>query len=100
MTSVRFFGDLPFWIGAALALVSGVAAWTYYRREMHDLPGRLRWLLPGLRATAVLLIVLILTGPVLHHRHVIGELGRVLVFLDTSESMRAANPVPASAVPQ
>ena len=92
MTSVRFLGDLPLWAGALLALLAGLVAWRYYRRESHDLPGRLRWFLPLLRALAVLLAVMTLTGPVLHHRQVIGQLGRVLVFLDTSASMEARDP--------
>jgi hypothetical protein len=87
MTSIRFVGDVPLWAGLLVAVAVGLGAWKYYRRESHDLPGRLRWLLPGLRATAFFLAVLTLTGPVLRHRRVIGQLGRVLVFLDGSASM-------------
>ncbi|MHC4398645.1 MAG: hypothetical protein ACYTG0_03100 [Planctomycetota bacterium] len=87
MTSLRFIGDLPLWAGVLIALAVGLAAWRYYRRESHDLPGRLRWWLPLLRAAAFFLAVMTLTGPMLHHRQVIGELGRVLVFLDTSQSL-------------
>ena len=90
-THVRFVGDLPVWAGLLLALLAGLAAWRYYRRESHDLPGRLRWVLPVLRAVAVFLVVMILTGPILHHRRVIGQLGRVMVFLDASQSMEATD---------
>jgi hypothetical protein len=36
----------------------------------------------------VFLAILMLTGPVLHHRKVVGERGRVLVFVDASQSMK------------
>ncbi len=91
MTSIRFVGDLPLWAGLLLALVVALGGWRYYRRESYDLPGRLRWGLPLMRSLAFFLAVMILTGPVLHHRRVIGELGRVMVFLDTSGSMEATD---------
>jgi len=87
MTTVRFVGDLPLWAGTLLALAAGLVVWRYYRRESHDLPNRLRWLLPLLRAAAFFVAVMTLTGPVLHHRQIIGQLGRVLIYLDTSQSM-------------
>ncbi|MFV1965867.1 MAG: hypothetical protein ACC628_10620 [Pirellulaceae bacterium] len=87
MTSIRFVGDVPLWAGMLLALLAGLGAWWYYRRESRDLPGRLRWLLPLLRAMVFFLAVMTMTGPVLHHRQIIGQLGRVVVFVDTSQSM-------------
>jgi uncharacterized membrane protein len=91
MTNIRFVGNLPWLVGLLLAAAAALVAWWLYRRERHDLPGRLRWALPALRAGAVFLAVLTLTGPVLHHRQVIGQLGRVLVFLDGSQSMAVAD---------
>ncbi len=86
-TSLRFVGDWPWWAGVAAACVLGLAALLLYRREM--LAGRwwARLLLPGLRALAVFMIVLMLSGPVLHHRKVIGQLSRLLLFVDGSKSM-------------
>ena len=92
MTSIRFLGDIPFWVGVPLALAAALAVWFYYRRERHDLPPRLRVWLPLLRAAAVALTLLVLTGPVLHHRRVEGQLGRVVVFVDTSLSMGVHDP--------
>ena len=66
MTSLRFVGDLPLWL---------------------DLPRRLKWLLPLLRSLAFFLGIMVLTGPVLHHRTIIGQLGRVKIYLDASRSM-------------
>lgn len=87
MTSIRFVGDLSLWIGLAAALVVGLLSWRYYRHESFDLPHRLRWFLPLLRSLAFFLGVMVLTGPVLHHRKIIGELGRVTVYVDASQSM-------------
>jgi len=91
-TSIRFVGDLSIWIGIALTLVVGVLSWRYYRRESFDLPGHLRWVLPLLRSLAFGLGILILTGPVLHHRTIIGELGKVNIYIDTSQSMTKLDP--------
>ena len=90
-TSLRFLGDLNAWIGALLAVALAAGAWFLYRRETRDRADRLRWLLPTLRALAVFLIVLALTGPVLHHERVIRELGRLFVFIDGSGSMEVAD---------
>ena len=92
MTSIRFVGDLfvgeySVWLGFTLAAIFAVLSWVFYRRESFDLPHRLRWVLPLLRSLAFALGVLILTQPVLHHRKVIGELGRVKIYVDGSQSM-------------
>jgi hypothetical protein len=87
MTTMRFVGDVPLWLGLALALIVCVLSWRYYRRESFDLPRRLRVILPLLRSLAFFLGIMVLTGPVLHHRRTIGELGRVKIYLDASRSM-------------
>ncbi|MEQ9407955.1 MAG: hypothetical protein RIK87_09530 [Fuerstiella sp.] len=87
MTSVRFVGALPLWPGLLLAVLVAIISWRFYRRESLDLPARLRWSLPLLRSLAFALGILILTGPVLHHRQTIGELGRVKLYVDASASM-------------
>ena len=50
MTTLRFVGDLPLWLGLLLAAVVAIMAWRYYRRESFELPHRLRWFLPLLRS--------------------------------------------------
>jgi len=87
MTSLRFVGDLPLWLGLGLALIVCAMSWMYYSRESFDLPRRLQWFLPLLRSLAFFLGIMILTGPVLHHRTIIGELGKVKIYLDASRSM-------------
>ena len=87
MTTLRFVGDIPLWLGLGLALIAGLLSWRYYRRESFDLPRGLRWFLPLLRSLAFFLGIMVLTGPVLHHRTIIGELGRVKIYLDGSRSM-------------
>lgn len=92
MTSVRFVGDLPLWMGLLLSASLAVMAWRYYRRESLELPAGLRRTLPLLRSLAFFLTAMILTGPVLHHRKVIGELGRVKIYIDGSASMTMRDP--------
>ena len=85
--SLKFLGDLNPWVGAAVAAGLAAFAWSLYRRETRTNAGRLSWLLPFTRMLVVFMAVLMLTGPVLHHRKVIGERGRVLLFVDGSRSM-------------
>lgn len=87
MTSIRFVGELPLWLGLTLAAVVTVLSWRFYRRESFELARSLRWLLPMLRVSAFFLGVMMLTGPVVHHRKIIGELGHVKIYLDASRSM-------------
>src|SRR5205814_10118666 len=76
------------WVGAGVALALAALAWSLYRRETRTNATRLRWLLPVIRMAVVVLAILMLTGPVVHHRKVVGERGRVLVFVDASQSMK------------
>ncbi|MBV8880725.1 MAG: hypothetical protein JO332_12210, partial [Planctomycetaceae bacterium] len=86
--NLRFMGDWNPWVGAAVAVALAALAWVLYRRETRTNLTRLRWMLPVIRMLVVFLAVLMLTGPVLHHRKVVGERGRVLVFVDASQSMK------------
>ena len=91
-TTLRWTGDWPWFAGLAVALLLAAIAWMLYRRDLHSHNRWLRVLLPALRALAVILIVLMLSGPVLHHRKVIGQLARLILCIDTSESMQLADP--------
>jgi hypothetical protein len=86
-TTVRFVGDWPWGWVAVLAVVCACAAWTLYRRELSRLGVRWIWWAAGMRATAIAMTVFMLSGPVLHHRKVVGDVSRLLVFLDGSLSM-------------
>ncbi len=87
MGSIRFAGDLPPILVAVGALVIALLVMLLYLRETRSLSMPYCYLLPALRASAVVLVILILAGPVWHHRQVIGTLGRVVFAVDTSESM-------------
>jgi len=87
MTELRFVGDLRIWYGIPLALVAGIIIWKLYRRETRSRKDVLSWLLPLLRTFAVILLILLLTEPVLRHRWIVGQLARILVFVDNSQSM-------------
>jgi len=91
-TTLRWVGDWPWFAGLGVALLLGALAWMLYRRDMLAHNRWLRVLLPSLRALAVILIVLMLSGPVLHHRKVIGQLARLFLCIDASESMQLADP--------
>ena len=86
-TTLRFIGDWPWWAGVTAALVLGGLSWVLYWRDVRAFAGWVRITLPALRAAAVAMIVLMLSGPVLHHREVIGQLSRLLLFVDGSRSM-------------
>ncbi|MCE9610084.1 MAG: hypothetical protein K8R23_07730 [Chthoniobacter sp.] len=91
-TTLRWIGDWPWWVGLTLAAVLAITAWVLYRRDTGGMRPAFRILLPLLRALAIFLIVVLLAGPVLHHRKVIGELARLVVLVDGSESMQLADP--------
>ena len=90
--SLRWTGDWPWYAGIGAALLLGVLAWMLYRRDVAGSNRALRILLPLLRSLAVFLIVLMLSGPVLHHRRVIGRLARLVLCVDASESMQLTDP--------
>ncbi len=89
MTELRFVGNMNLAAGIAIALVAAAVAVWIYRVELRaDRRGWLRVLLISLRAFAVVLIVIMLTGPVLRHHRVVPEKGQVLVVIDESLSMQ------------
>ncbi|QDT10487.1 glutamine amidotransferase [Planctomycetes bacterium K23_9] len=87
MGTLRFAGEAPLWMVVAVAAVAAAfVAWVYLRETKH-LASPYSYLLPSLRATAVALTILLLSGPVLHRRTVVGKLGRVVFAIDQSKSM-------------
>lgn len=86
-TTLRFAGDWPWWAGGSAAVVLAAVAWIFYRRDVGKMSSTVRVLLPALRASAIAMIVLMLSGPILHHRTVVGQLSRLLLFVDSSRSM-------------
>lgn len=84
---LRFEGDLSVWQGVILAIVAAVLIVSLYKRETGKREDRMRWLLPALRMVAIVLVILMLTGPVLRGKVKVGDISRVLVFVDESQSM-------------
>ena len=91
-TTLLWVGDYPWYVGLTAASVLALIAWGLYRREAGGMRPIFRFLLPVLRSLAIFLIVVLLAGPVLHHRKVIGDLARLTFLLDGSESMQLADP--------
>ena len=81
-------GEWELWQGLIVGLVFSLVAWFLYRGELiRGTTSKLRFLLPFLRTLAVFLIILAFCGPTLRTSWEEGERGRVLIFLDSSESM-------------
>lgn len=90
MTELRFTADLPMWLILVATLALPTLAWLIYRRELRQ--GVWGIVLPGLRALAVLLIVLMLAGPELVHKTGEDRRGRVVLLVDRSASMGVSDP--------
>lgn len=86
--SLIWTGDWELWEGLIAGLGFSLLAWFLYRGELlGGTSSRLRFILPFLRVLAILLVILIVCGPTLRRSWEEGERGRVLIFLDSSESM-------------
>jgi uncharacterized membrane protein len=92
LNTLHFGGDWSLPACFAVAAMLAAAAFWLYRRETrsHANPS-CRWL-PWLRAGAVFLVVLMLSGPVVRHRQMQGTLTRLLVCVDGSQSMGLSDP--------
>ena len=81
-------GEWELWQGVLVALVFSFLAWFLYRGELaRSTTSKLRFILPTLRIVAIFLVIITFAGPVLRTTWEDGERGRILVFLDSSESM-------------
>ena len=87
-TTLRFTGDWPAIPVLLAAAVMAALMLLLYRREIRFHPQRLSWLPAVLRALAVFLLVLALAGPVLRHITTLRQLGRVVLAVDASSSMK------------
>ncbi|TDU69393.1 von Willebrand factor type A domain-containing protein [Prosthecobacter fusiformis] len=87
-TTLRFTGDYPALGICVLAVGLAAAMWFLYRRESRHLNGAARWLPATLRSAAVFILVLALSGPVLRKETTQRQLGRVILAVDTSASMK------------
>ncbi|MFT4589424.1 MAG: putative membrane protein [Candidatus Binatia bacterium] len=84
---LRFLGDWTLFSALPVGLILSYLAWRFYRRETRSRVDFLSWFLPFVRALIVFLLFMILTGPVLHQRKTVGDLARLLLFVDASQSM-------------
>ena len=87
MTTLQFAGSLSIWAGLIVALTAGAFCYWLYRQETLRTGCPWGRTLPLLRAIAVVLIVLMLTGPTLQHRYREGNPGQLTILIDDSQSM-------------
>lgn len=90
-TELRFVGEWRLWLAIPAGLLLAASAWFLYRRETRSRKDFLSWLLPALRSLAIFWLFLLLSGPILHHRTIIGQVARVLLFADASQSMNVTD---------
>ncbi|MCB1208617.1 MAG: hypothetical protein KDK97_04780 [Verrucomicrobiales bacterium] len=96
-TTLRFAGDWPTLPVLGLAVVLAVLMWWLYRREPRNRGGLIASIPAVLRALAVFILVIALAGPVLRHITTIRQLGRVVIAVDASGSMKLTD-APAESV--
>jgi hypothetical protein len=85
--NLEFRGEWSLLASALLAGSLAVVAWLFYYRELRRRRDRFKFWLPTLRALTVFLVVLMLPQAMLIHRWTIGEMAKVHVFVDLSQSM-------------
>ena len=82
-----YFAGPGIWEVLALAALAGGLVYWLYRCEVRHIAGYLTWLLPLLRAAAVILIALILSQPTIEAVSRVWKRERILVIVDGSQSM-------------
>lgn len=87
-TTLRFTGDYPVITVWLVAFGLAAAMWFLYRRELKFVGSRWGWVPAALRSLAVFLLVLALSGPVMRRETTQRQLGRVVLAVDTSASMK------------
>ncbi len=92
VTQLEFSSAWPSAWLFAVSLILAAISFAFYRRETRSRPDALRWFLPLLRSFGILLITMMICGPRLHYRRIMGQLGRIIICIDSSRSMSLADP--------
>ena len=79
------------WLALPVALAAAGMAWGLYASELARRGKTGLWFLPLLRGLAVMFVVLMLTGPVIQTHREIGTRARLLLYVDSSASMKATD---------
>ena len=88
-TTLRFTGDWTLVPVLLVALVLSLVMLGLYRREVKFQQRTAASWVPAIcRSLAVFLLVLTLAGPVLRHETILRQLGRVIIAVDASQSMK------------
>lgn len=81
-----FQHSFPLWLVVLAILGVLFLSWYAYRGK-KQLPAPLRWLMSGLRASALLILLLLLLNPFFYESEEINQKPEILVFMDNSESV-------------
>ena len=92
-TTLRFTGDWPVVPVVAVALGLSLLMLWLYRREIRFHSSRFASVPALLRSVAVFLLVMALAGPVMRHVTTYRQLGRVIIAVDASASMKLTDAV-------
>ncbi len=90
-SGLHFSGEWSLWLALPVALAAAGVAWGLYASELARRGKTGLWFLPMLRALAVMGVVLMLTGPVIQTHREIGTRARLLLYVDSSASMKATD---------
>ena len=90
-SALHFSGEWNLWLALPVALAAAGAAWGLYASELARRGKTGLWFLPLLRGLAVMFVVLMLTGPVIQTHREIGTRARLLLYVDSSASMKATD---------
>ena len=86
--ALEFIGEIGWFAGVLMAAAGGgLAAFVYWLEVRGQRSWSLRYGLPALRGVAVFLILMMLPRAVLTYRWTVGDMAKVVVFVDNSKSM-------------
>ena len=91
--SLTWHTEIPLWVVVLIVIPAVVGlVWLIYRRERSDVPSAAKWILAGVRASILLLVIAMLCGPKLTLEIVKFRRAHLLVLVDDSLSMRRGDP--------
>lgn len=88
MTTLDFAGAYSLAASLGVAAVLAGLCWWFYYAHLRDVSPLLRWVLPTLRALAIVMCLVMLASPTIRHRSWNGIPNHVSILLDGTQSMQ------------